>query len=492
MENSPLKILMVASEAAPFAKTGGLGDVVGSLPAALHELGHQVVLVIPWYRSVRQVTGRLPLSQRRLTVPMGGQILEVRLRHTERDGVAVWFLDHPELFDRPELYGERGTDYPDNAERFGLLSRGALELARRLDFAPDVIHCHDWQTGLIPVYLQHQLWRDRLFAGCGTLFTIHNLGYHGSFSPSALADLGLDPSLADIDGLEFHGQISFLKGGIRFADRVSTVSPTYCREIQTPEAGMGLDGLLRSRSGDLHGILNGIDLQAWNPADDPALSEPFSADRPSGKAACKQALLRELGLPEETQRPLLAMITRLDPQKGIELILEAFDRLLEREVMLVVLGTGRPDYEQRLAEAGSFYPDRCQVLLRFDDALSRRIYAASDLFLMPSRYEPCGLGQQIALRYGCVPLVHATGGLLDTIRDPEQDPEEANGFLFRSFRPQALLAGLDRALEVYGHAEAWQRLRERGMRQDLSWQRAARRYVELYRQCRKARHDRSD
>ncbi|MCM2264541.1 MAG: glycogen synthase GlgA [Desulfuromonadales bacterium] len=477
----PLRILMVASEVAPFAKSGGLGDVLGSLPPALRALGHDVRVVLPWYRSVRTVAGNLRLQPKPLEVVLGGEVLSARVRRGDLDGVPVYFLDVPELFDRDGLYGEAGNDYADNARRFALLGRGALELARSMRFAPDVVHAHDWQAAMAIIDLRHHLWADPLFAGTGSLLTIHNLGYQGIFPPTVLGELDLDPALFGIDGLEFHGQVSLLKGGIRFADHVSTVSPTYCREIQTPAFGVGLDGLLRTRHQRLHGILNGLDGQRWNPADDQALPAPYTADDLSGKAVCKAALQAELGLQPGAQTPLAAMVTRLDPQKGIDLLLEGWEVLLARGLQLVILGTGHPAYEIRLRELAARHRDRVAVVTSFDDALARRIYAASDLFLMPSRYEPCGLGQLIALRYGSVPLVHATGGLVDTIRDPMEAPAEANGFIFREFSVPALLATLDRLLAARNNADTWQKLVRRGMRQDFSWQRSAGDYLDLYR-----------
>jgi starch synthase len=330
--------------------------------------------------------------------------------------------------------------------------------------------------------LRHHLWSDPFFAATGSLLTIHNLGYQGLFPPEVLAELDLDPSLLGIDGLEFYGQVSLLKGGIRFADHVSTVSPTYCREIQTPAYGVGLDGLLRARHPRLHGILNGLDGKLWNPATDRTLPTRYSAARLSGKAACKAALQGELGLTVAPQLPLAAMITRLDPQKGLDLLLEAWQGLLARGLQLVILGTGHPVYEQRLQDLAAATPGQVAVTTAFNDGLARRIYAASDLFLMPSRYEPCGLGQLIALRYGSVPLVHATGGLADTIHDPRETPGRGNGFAFREFSVPALLATLDRLLALYrSDPPGWQALVKRGMRQDFSWQRAADRYLELYR-----------
>ena len=323
MSETALKLLMVASEAAPFAKTGGLADVIGSLPPALHDLGHEVRLIMPWYRSVRDVTGNLRLNQRQLLITMGNQVYRVGFRTGDLRGVPVYFIDVPELYDRPELYGEQGQDYPDNAERFGLLSRAALELVRQITFVPDVIHAHDWQAGLVPVFLHQQRGSDPFFAKTGSLFSIHNLGYQGVFPLTAGRALGLDESLLTPDGLEYHGQISLLKGGIRFADQVNTVSPTYCREIQTPECGIGLDGLLRSRADQLHGLLNGLDSQLWSPADDLALTNTYGPKRLSGKAACKKDLQEKLGLQVSSETPIVAMITRLDTQKGIDLVLES-------------------------------------------------------------------------------------------------------------------------------------------------------------------------
>ncbi|HKL24641.1 MAG TPA: glycogen synthase GlgA [Desulfuromonadales bacterium] len=481
MSDRSLNILMVASEAAPFAKTGGLADVVGALPPALQARGHDVRVVLPGYRCVRQSGAPLRRSRAKIPVPVGGRLYPAGYREGRLDEVPVYFIEAPELFDRDGLYGEQGQDYPDNALRFGLLSRAALELARRLDFKPDIVHAHDWQTGLVPVYLHQHLWRDPHFINTGSLFSIHNLGYQGLFAAESLTELGLDSALFDIDRLEYHGMISLLKGGIRYADRVNTVSPTYCREIQTPEFGMGFEGLLTSRRNRLHGILNGLDAALWNPQGDPALPQRYSADNPQGKQVCKQALQEELGLQPDPAIPIVAMVTRLDPQKGIDLLIENWQDLLARKLQLVILGSGTPRYERQLDELARTCPGRSKVLKGFNDPLARRIYAGSDLFLMPSRYEPCGLGQLIALRYGSVPVVRATGGLADTISDPQDAAEEANGFLFAEDSASALLQALDRALSAYDRPPFWRKLVERGMHQDFSWQGAAAAYVALYR-----------
>lgn len=481
MKQTPLNILMVASEAAPFAKTGGLADVVGALPPALRSLGHDVRLVMPWYRSVRKNCGLLRRSRARVSVPINGQVCSIAWRTGELDGVPVYFIDVPEFYDRAGLYGEQGQDYLDNAIRFGLLSRGALELARRIDFVPDIVHSHDWQTGLVPVYLHQQLWKDPHFIHTGSLFSIHNLGYQGLFDAGALAELGLDSSLLSVDRLEYFGRISLLKGGIRFADRVSTVSPTYCREIQTRQLGMGLEGLLAARSNRLHGVLNGLDPDLWDPATDQAVTNNYTAKALSGKKLCKTALQKELGLQQNPATPLAAMVSRLDPQKGIDLLIEQWDALLSRKIQLVILGSGNPRYELRLTELAARYPGRATVLKAFDDPLARRIYAGSDLFLMPSRYEPCGLGQLIALRYGSVPLVRATGGLADTIVDPRDQSDKANGFTFEEYSGTALLEALDRALAAFAQTRIWKSILVRGMKQNFSWQLAAGSYTDIYR-----------
>lgn len=483
-----MRILFLASEVAPFAKTGGLADVAGSLPRALHQMGHDVRIMLPYYRMVEERGFHPRKGRRSVEVTIGGEERKGLLRQTSLDGVPVYFIDYRPYFFRDGLYGTAIGDYPDNAQRFGFFCRAALAFLRRLDWRPDVLHLHDWQTGLIPVLLRTELKGDPFFAALPTVLTIHNLGYQGLFPPDVLPDIGLDWSLFGMEGLEFWGKVSFLKGGLRFADLLNTVSPTYCREIQTPDYGFGLDGVLRARSVDLHGVLNGIDPRQWDPLLDAAIPSHYTADDLKGKARNKRALQKELGFPQEAGRPIVAMITRLDTQKGLDLVEDAWEGMMERDIQFVLLGSGEERHTRFFAEVRDRHSGKASIHLAFDDALARRIYAGSDLFLMPSHYEPCGLGQLIALRYGALPLARRTGGLADTVVDPADDPERANGFLFEHPSAGALLHALDRALALYRNRREWLRLMRHGMTQDFSWTASAGRYVELYQKAREKRH----
>ena len=415
---------MVASEATPFASTGGLADVVGSLPAEVAGLGHDVAVLIPRYARVRR-TPSTPVWEN-LTIRLGAEAFTVAIHRSSETPVPYFFLDYPAFYDRPHLYGNSKGDYPDNHLRFALLSRAAFEVARYL-FRTDIFHCHDWQTGLVPLFLHTLLAGDPTFFGCRTLISIHNLVYRGLYKPAVLQELGLSAGLFRPDLLEFYGDISYLKAGLVFADALSTVSPTYALEIQTPEFGAGLDGLLRARSESLTGILNGADYVRWNPATDPQIAAPYSADNIAGKQACKRALLTEFALPGAAmQRPLVGVVSRLTGQKGTDLITEIAPRLFDEDLYLVVLGSGEPQYEKALRELAAAHPDRIGLLIGYDDGLAHRIEAGSDIFLMPSRYEPCGLNQIYSLRYGTVPVVRATGGLDDTIDVAGLNPHAAN------------------------------------------------------------------
>ncbi len=475
-----MRVLFAASEVAPFAKTGGLADVAGSLPRALAGLGHDVRVVLPRYGRI----DRKRFGLRRAAsfqVPLGSwrercDVLEGRLGKN----VSAYFVQKDIFFDRPELYGTQFGDYPDNAERFIFFSRALPELCRALRFRPDVIHCNDWQTGLVPVYLKTVYRSDASFQRCAAVFTIHNLGYQGVFPPSDLPLTGLGSGVFTPAGIEYWGSMNFLKAGIVYADAITTVSSTYSREIQTPEEGRGLDGVLRSRAEDLSGIVNGIDPAEWDPAADPAIARPYSAADPAGKAVCRKALLRELGLPE-AGGPVIGMVTRLSDQKGLDIFVNAMAEIMELGVRLIVQGSGDERYHRLLEGLSLTYADRMRVLLRYDELLARRIYAGADIFLMPSHYEPCGLGQMHALRYGAVPVVRRTGGLADTVQDHDARTGAGTGFLFDDYTPAALAACVARAIRLYADRRAWSRLQQAGMRTDFSWDRSAREYEKVYR-----------
>ena len=468
--SSVARVLMVSSEAAPLAKTGGLADVVGALPEALRSLGDEAAVLIPRYGSIdlkgaRRVYDSLPIH-------LGDQRYDTSI-YQAAARYPLYLVDCPELYDRKGLYGELGVDYPDNHIRFAVLARAALGVARHL-FHTDVFHCHDWQAGLVPAYLRTLFSTDPTFFGVKTLFTIHNLGYQGLFPAAALSDIGLDTDAYKPDGMEFFGRISFIKGGIAFADALNTVSPTYAREIQTPEFGFGLDGALRARADDLSGILNGVDYAEWSPERDTLIPARYSAEDLSGKRACKAALIEEFGLPAAAlERPLLGMVSRFTRQKGMDILAEAADEMIAQDLYLVGLGTGEPEFEEFFQRMAATHPHRIAVRTGFDNGLAHRIEAGADLFLMPSRYEPCGLNQIYSLRYGTVPVVRATGGLDDTI-------DEDTGFKFADYSGRALAGAVRSAVEAFSDRDAWQARMRRGMQKDFSWESSAAAYSRLY------------
>jgi starch synthase len=466
-----MKILMVASEATPFAKTGGLADVLGALPPALVERGEQVAVVLPAYRE-NNYPHPTREAYRNLSIPIGPGYL-VDIQASSNRGVTYFFVQCPALYDRDGVYGTSAGDYPDNHVRFAVLSMAAIGVARYL-FRPDILHLHDWQAALTPVYIREHFRGDPTFIGVKTLMTIHNLGYQGLFPPEALAQIALEPKLLNPDQLEFFGRVNFLKAGIGWSDAVSTVSPSYAREIQTPEYGFGLDGFLR-RHGPVTGILNGVDYNEWNPEHDSHIARPYSANDLSGKRACKQALLAEYGLPQDNlDRPLLAIISRFAAQKGFDILADAASRLLQEDVNLVVLGSGDLPYESMFRALAQAYPEKVGLRVGYDTALSHRIEAGADMFLMPSRYEPCGLNQIYSLKYATVPVVRATGGLDDTIDD-------STGFKFRDYSGDALLETVRLALKAYQDLNQWVQRMRRGMERDFSWSASAGEYVGLYR-----------
>ena len=485
MTRDRLRILFVASEVEPFAKTGGLADVAGALPKALAALGHDVRVFMPKYRGVERAGGGLRTVVPRLEVPLGDRAVEGSVvEGRPGQAVPVYFLAQDDYYDRPSLYMTAEGDYPDNCERFVFFCRAALAALAPLDWTPQVIHAHDWQTGLIPVYLE-TLYRDApAYRDIATVFTIHNLAYQGLFWHYDLPMTGLGWDLFTPAGVEFYGKINFLKGGLVFSDLLTTVSPTYAKEIQTPEYGEGLDGVLRERAGDLVGILNGIDYEAWNPATDADIPKRFGPEDLEGKAACKAALREEMGLAVPRRpAPLVGVVSRLADQKGLDLVAAAVPAIVAAGGQFVLLGAGDERYEREFTELALAHPKAVGVKIGFNASLARRIYAGADCFLMPSRYEPCGLGQLIALRYGTIPIVRRTGGLADTIREWDAGAGTATGFCFDALTPEACRAAVTRALGAYGQPGAWQRLVRNAMAEDFSWEASAEKYASCYRKA---------
>jgi starch synthase len=481
-----MNVVFVASEAVPFAKTGGLADVAGALPRALAKQGHSVAVFLPCYRRVWSAGAEIVATGITLRIPIGARSVDGRVHESRLPGsnVLVYLIDQPRYFDRDGLYGLDGKDYDDNCERFVFFDRAVLETIKALDLRPDVIHCNDWQTGLIPVYLKTVYQRVPELSSAGVLLTIHNLAYLGLFPHWEMALTGLDWHLFNWRQLEFHGKLCFMKAGLVFADALSAVSPTYAREIQTPRLGSGLEDLLRYRRADLFGIVNGIDTEAWSPSHELMLAARYDAASVSeGKASCKAWLQRKSGLAERPGVPMFAQIGRLDPQKGWDLLAEVADLLLEQDVQLVVLGEGHPRYHALLTDLERRHAGKFWAHLGFADDLAHQIEAAADVFLMPSLFEPCGLNQLYSLAHGTVPVVRATGGLADTVIDAS--PENlangtATGFVFIEPTPAALWATIERVLALWPDRAAWVQLQRRGMTTDWSWDRSAREYVRLY------------
>ena len=466
-----MRILMVASEAAPFVKTGGLADVLGALPAALNARGDQIAVVLPRYRAASIADAERVVNQAELWV--GPHRFLAAIDQTIVSGVRYFFVDCPPLYDRPGIYNEAGHDYPDNHLRFAALAHAALFIARHI-FRTDVFHAHDWQAGLVAPLVRERFAGDPTFLGAKTLLTIHNVGYQGNFPPSSLSDLGFDGSVFHPEGLEFWGNVSFLKAGIVWSDAMNTVSPTYAREIQTPEYGFGFDDLFHSRSEKLSGILNGVDYQTWSPEADTHIPARYSPRSLGGKGACKRALLDEMGLPPNFDRPLIGIVSRFVDQKGFDLVSEIAAELMGEDVALAILGSGEARFEEMFRELHAANPDKVGLRVGYNEGLAHRIEAGSDMFLMPSRYEPCGLNQIYSLRYGTPPIVRATGGLDDTV-------EESTGFKFREYSAAALSKAVRAALDAWGDQITWNLRMQRGMRQDFSWDSSAAKYQQLYR-----------
>ena len=480
----PLKILFVSPEVYPFAKTGGLGDVSSALPLALKEQGHDVRVILPKYRSTIQSKPSVQPMGYTITVPVGtevkhGDLHEGQLNRT----LPVYFVGRDEYFNRDGLYGDFEGEFPDNAERFIFFNRAVLEACNILDFQPDIIHCNDWQTGLIPCYLKTTFADDPLFANTRSVFSIHNLGYQGNFDQQFFPLAHLPWKVFTIEGIEFYGFFSFMKAGLIHADKLTTVSKTYSKEILTPENGFHMDGVLREHQDKLSGILNGANYDEWNPKTDPHIKTQYSPKSLKGKQECRKSLLRKLALKLPDETPLMCMVTRLSSQKGIDLIMKSFVELMVQDAALVILGEGDERYETFLYEQNDNFPNRFRFKQGFDEKLAHQIIAGSDLLLMPSQYEPCGLTQMYALRYGTVPIVRKVGGLADTIKAFQPAKKQGTGFLFKPSETDEWITQLQKALALFPKKTIWRSLMKNGMKEDFSWDKAAKEYVRLYRRA---------
>ena len=474
-----MHIVFAVSECAPWAKTGGLADVAASLPKELVKLGHKVSVFLPYYRQVSKLAPDAAIVLPSVTVPFPHysrfvQILDGGIR----DGVQIYFVACPEMFDRESLYATPSGDYLDNAERFGLFSRVVIEATKILG-VPDVFHVHDWQTAILAVLLRSTYYFDPVLKHVPAVLTVHNAGYQGWFPSGAMETLLLPWDMFTFDKLEAYDNVNFLKGGVLYADAITTVSRKYAEEIQTSEFGNGLEGIFRRRSGDLFGILNGVDYTEWDPAHDPYIAGHYTPDDLTGKKECRRDLLHAFGfhdVPESAA--VLGVVSRFASQKGFDFIVDIMDRLVQEDIVLVMLGNGEEYYERLLTEMANRYPSKVRVQIRYDEVMAHKIEAGSDMFLIPSRWEPSGLNQLYSLRYGTIPVVRATGGLDDTI--DEQHAGQGNGFKFWGYNPNDLLDAIKRALGTFQNKEEWTGMMRRGMTQDFSWEKPAKEYVRVY------------
>ncbi|HKM85687.1 MAG TPA: glycogen synthase GlgA [Terriglobales bacterium] len=485
-----MHIAFAASECVPFSKTGGLADVVGALPRALAALGHQVSVYVPRYRQTKLTDPQTVV--RSITIPFDDQYRfcsVVTAGTNSPAGVRFYFVDYPPYFDREALYGTAAGDYPDNAERFALFSRAVLEASKILG-VPHVFHCHDWQSALVPVMLRTLYAEDPAFRDVATVFTIHNMGYQGLFPSDILPLLMLPWELLTISNMEFFGQVNFLKGALVHSDFVTTVSKKYSQEIQTTEYGFGLEGVLRDRAATVTGILNGVDYEEWSPQTDKFITAKYSSQDLSGKLKCKQDLLHAFGVTNadaNSKLPVIGIVSRFAAQKGFDLISQIMDRLAREEMIVVALGTGDKPYEEMFQRMNKQFPNKIAAKVAFDNAIAHKIEAGADMFLMPSRYEPCGLNQIYSLKYGTVPIVRATGGLDDTIDPWDARTGKGTGFKFTDYTGEALLATIKQALLAYRDPSSWQTLMRNGMGRDFSWGASAREYGKIYERARQAR-----
>jgi len=489
--DSPVHVLFAASECVPFSKTGGLADVVGALPRALAELGHRATVFLPLYRQTRLADNGVknaPVVISSITVPFDDRYRFCAVRDGGLlNGVQFYFVDYAPFYDRDALYGTPLGDYHDNAERFALYCRAVLEASKILG-PPDVFHCHDWQSALVPVMLRTLYEEDPALTGIPTVFTIHNIGYQGVFSPDTLPLLMLPWDLFTITKLEFFGKVNFLKGALTYSDFLTTVSRKYAQEVQTAEYGFGLEGVLHDRASTFAGILNGVDYSEWNPAVDPFIAAHYTPDSLDGKQECRRDLLRRFGLDQSLTAPVIGIVSRFAAQKGFDLIALCADHLAHEDVVMCVLGSGDKIFEDLFRRLVRQYPARFAVKIGYDNELAHCIEAGSDMFLMPSRYEPCGLNQTYSLKYGTVPIVRATGGLDDTIEPYDVRTGKGTGFKFHEYTPEALLTAIQGALSLYSKPKEWRKLMLNGMRRDFSWTVSAREYLKVYEKVRSMRH----
>lgn len=469
-----MNVLFAVSECVPFVKSGGLADVAGALPKELKKLGIDVRVILPKYNLIPEKYRELMVKVDEITVPVGWRQQYCGIEMLEYEGITYYFLDHEYYYYRDSLYG-----HYDDGERFSFFCKGVLETIKAIDFQPDLIHTHDWHTGMINFLLKEEYREDSFYKHIKTVFTIHNLQFQGIFPYDILHDL-LNIDVENFWKVEFHGHVSFMKAALVSADYITTVSPTYKEEIQTPYYGERLDGLLRDRSSVLTGILNGIDDQLYNPETDTDIVEQYMAKTAYKKAINKADIQSFFGLPVDEDIPVIAMVTRLTKQKGLDLVKRVLDEALSNDIQMIVLGTGEKEFEDFFRHMEWLYPTKLKAYIGFDEKLAQRIYAGSDLFLMPSKFEPCGLGQLIALRYGTIPIVRETGGLNDTVLSYREDTEEGNGFTFRNFNAHDMLNTINRAISFYQQKDIWEKIVENAMNQDYSWAQSALKYNQLY------------
>jgi starch synthase len=483
--DKPLRVLFATPEAVPFAKTGGLADVAGALPKSLRELGCEIKLIMPYYRTLKDSGLPHQSLAEEIEVPLGyeklkGDIYQGRLNQD----IPVYFIGREEFFDRPHLYGTAKGDYFDNAERFIFFSKAVLLFCQRMGFSPDIIHHHEWQTGLIPAYLKSVYRNDSLLSRTAAVFTIHNIAYQGLFKKEKFWLTDLPPEMYNPEGIEFWERINFMKAGIVYADAINTVSKKYSEEIQTVEYGYGLEGILRKRRNRLYGIINGVDYKEWDPAHDPHLIARYDLNDLRGKGECKKDLLKEFHLPSSLENaPLLGMISRLADQKGFDLLMEILEELFISDIGFVLLGTGEQKYHDLFTHIAHKYPQKAGIRIAYDDRLAHKIEAGADFFLMPSKYEPCGLNQIYSLKYGTVPIVRATGGLDDTITHYDPVSKKGNGFKFVRYEAKEFLNTIRGAIQIYSQPEHWKQLLRNAMIADFSWKRSAEAYLQLYRKA---------